>query len=472
MITRPRIYISAAHKSSGKTTLSIGISAALNGLGHKVYPFKKGPDYIDPMWLGRASGRSCYNLDFNTQDIPEIEQLFAQHSSDDGISIIEGNKGLYDGVDMAGSDCNAALAKALKVPVILVLDVSGITRGVAPLVLGYQAFDEDVKIAGVILNKVGTSRVESKLRAVLENYTDLPVLGAVGRDSALEVRERHLGLTPPGEIGAVDGIIDRLKSTVEASVDLDAILKVSETAASLEIDALSRKSTATNAAVRIGIARDAAFGFYYRDDLDALEGEGAELVYFDTIKDKHLPKVDGLFIGGGFPETQMAELAANKSLMEEISKSANIGMPIYAECGGLMYLTRSISWGEARHEMVGVIDADTVMHEKPQGRGLVVLEKSDAHPWFGMGTERTGGSAGSDLVGAKLAAHEFHHGALVNVNPDHKFAYRVQRGYGIDGVHDGVTLKNVLANFCHLRHTSRFKWAKDFVAFIVENKGR
>ena len=465
MIKRPRIYISAAHKSSGKTTLSIGLMAALHGLGHKVYPFKKGPDYIDPMWLARASERPCYNLDFNTQDGAEIEQLFARCSSDDGISIIEGNKGLYDGVDLYGSDSNAALAKRIDAPVILVLDASGITRGIAPLVLGYQAFDREVNIAGVILNKVGSARVEDKLRSVLEEYTDVPVLGAVGRDDALSVRERHLGLTPPEEFGELDAIIDRLRIKVEASVDLGAVVAVAGDASPLNIEPPAPEIVSSEERVRIGVARDAAFGFYYRDDLQALEQAGAELVFFNALEDKQLPDVDGLFMGGGFPETQMAELSVNKSLMADIAKAAKQGMPIYAECGGLMYLTRSITWGETRFDMVGVIEADTVMHAKPQGRGLVILERTQNHPWLFAGDEVAEPKPGADGLAA-LAAHEFHYAGLENISSDLNYAYRVLRGSGIDGAYDGIVVNNVLANFAHLRQTSRLKWASEYVAFV------
>jgi len=462
MIKRPRIYISAAHKSSGKTTLSIGLMAALNGAGHKVYPFKKGPDYIDPMWLARASERPCYNLDFNTQGGSEIEQLFARCSTDDGISIIEGNKGLYDGVDLYGSDSNAALAKLVETPVILVLDVSGITRGAAPLVLGYQAFDKDINIAGVILNKVGSSRVEDKLRSVLEAYTDVQVLGAVGRDETLAVRERHLGLTPPGEFGELDAIIGKLRNSVEASVDLGAVLAVASGAPPLDIAPLAPEIVSRKERVHIGVARDAAFGFYYQDDLQALEQAGADLVFFNAVEDECLPAVDGLFIGGGFPETQMAALSANKTLMADIAKAATQGMPIYAECGGLMYLTRSISWGEARFDMVGVIEADTVMHSKPQGRGLVILEATENHPWLLSEDEVAEPEPGSD----RLAAHEFHYAGLENISSGLSYAYRVLRGSGIDGAYDGIVVNNVLANFAHLRETSRLKWASEYVAFV------
>ena len=191
-----QVFISAAHKSSGKTTVTLGLCAALRERGLKVRPFKKGPDYIDPMWLGRAAGQTCHNLDFYTMERDEIRDTVGYYAQGADISIIEGNKGLYDGLDLDGSNSNAALAKLLGAPVVLVLDARGMTRGIAPLILGYQAFDPDIRIAGVVLNQLGGSRHESKLRAVIEHYTDVQVIGAVARESSMEILERHLGLIP------------------------------------------------------------------------------------------------------------------------------------------------------------------------------------------------------------------------------------------------------------------------------------
>jgi len=457
------LLISAAHRSSGKTTIGIGLAAALHASGQNVQTFKKGPDYIDPMWLARASGKPCYNLDFNTQSAAEIRALFARLARSAEIALVEGNKGLHDGVDPEGSDSSAALAKLLRSPVVLVVNARGITRGVAPLVLGYQAFDRDVAIRGVILNHVGTPRQESKLRQALERYTDLPVLGAIGRDPALMVPERHLGLTTPDETTALDETIERIRSAVAQGVDLDRVLRIArDTTIAAEVEPGSTapaKRGMSKPDVRIAVARDSAFDFYYPDDLEALEQAGAELVSFDTLRDMSLPDADGLFIGGGFPETQMAALAANRGLIAQIRRAAESGLPIYAECGGLMYLTRKITWGTQAHEMVGFIPADTVMHARPQGRGLTIVEETGALPWPKM--------AGPTGDPARLPAHEFHHAALERLDSATSFAYRVIRGHGIDGRHDGIVKGNVVASFCHLRSTVRGgNWAQRFVAFV------
>lgn len=446
------LYLSAAHKSSGKTSVAIGLLAAYSERGMAIAPFKKGPDYIDPMWLTRAAGRACYNLDYNTQRDDEILALFARHANGAGFALIEGNKGLYDGLDPMGSDCNAALAKLLRTPVILVLDTEGVTRGLVPLVLGYQAFDRDVRIEGIILNRVASARHEDKLRASLEHYTDIPLLGAIGRHEALTVTERHLGLTTPCELGAADSKIACLKMAVTEGVDLDAVLEIAESARGPGKTRL-RGAPGARADIRLGVARDAAFSFYYRDDLEALERAGAELVFFDTLGSERLPRVDGLFLGGGFPETQMGALEANAGLRGEIRKAAQSGLPIYAECGGLMYLCRTISWRSKCREMVGALPYDVVMHSRPQGRGLVQLEETGNAPW-------------RSSAQARFRAHEFHYAALENGPADAVYAYRILRGRGIDGSHDGLVVGNLLASFCHLRDTGQNHWASRFVAFV------
>ena len=451
----PHFYISAAHKSSGKTTVSIGLCAALAARGVAVQPFKKGPDYIDPMWLGRAAGRPCHNLDFYTQGDEEIRDAFARHMVGAEIAVIEGNKGLYDGLALDGSNSNAAMAKLLDAPVVLVVDSRGMTRGIAPLLLGYQAFDPNINIAGVILNQVGGSRHESKLRAVIEEYTDLPVIGAVQRNLELAIDERHLGLVPSRESDAADRFIETISRQVNEEVDLDALLQLAADSAPLP-EAAPLPPTPIPNSPRIGVPLDAAFNFYYPGDLEALEAEGAQLRFFDTLNDPRLPEVDALFIGGGFPETQMAALEANASLRSEIRAAIEGGMPVYAECGGLMYLTRAIEWNGERREMVGALPADSLMHERPQGRGYIRLEERGNGPWP-LTTEGDGA--------ALIQAHEFHHSSLENLG-ELEYAYDVLRGYGIDGRHDGIIHRNTLACYAHLRDVAGNRWTRRFVAFI------
>ena len=457
-----RLLISAAHKSSGKTTVSIGLAQALSARGLKVQTFKKGPDYIDPMWLTAATGRACRNLDFYLMQPGEIRNLYAQHTQDADLCLVEGNKGLYDGLELDGSNSNAALAKLLHIPVVLVLDTRGVIRGVAPLLLGYQAFDRDVQIAGVILNHVGGSRHEAKLRAVVEHYTDIPVLGMVQHNKALNIDERHLGLMPANETQAAQQQIREMGRIISAQVDLDKVLAIAQSAETPRAPSPIARAAMPTPNIRIGIAQDAAFGFYYADDLDALRAAGAELIAFSPLQDQKLPAVDALFLGGGFPEIFASELAANQSLRKEVRASIEAGLPTYAECGGLMYLARTLTWQGEKHEMAGVIPGDVTMHEKPVGRGYVLLKETKQFPWP------------SDSPPQTVRAHEFHYSSLDNLPPDLVYAYDVERGYGVNGQQDGIVYKNLLASYTHLRSLDSYNWAARFVEQVrhLRNKAQ
>ena len=448
-----RMLISAAHKSSGKTMVSIGLCAALNARGHAVQPFKKGPDYIDPMWLSQAAGRPCRNLDMYLMENDDVVATFARHAA--AVNLVEGNKGLYDGLSLDGSNSNAALAKLLDLPVMLVIDARGMTRGIAPLILGYQAFDRDINIAGVILNNLGGSRHESKLRQVIEHYTDVTVVGAIQHDARLSIIERHLGLMPSNESIAAHAKIRQIGEAIAEQVDLDKLLVLTQRPPLAVPHQADVSALPVDDKVRIGIARDRAFGFYYADDLDALQAAGAELVPFDALHDAHLPEIDGLYIGGGFPEACAVELEANATLRNEIKQAIEHGMPAYAECGGLMYLSRSIAYEGRTFEMVGAIPGEVTMHSKPIGRGYVHLREDAGHPW-----------PRPDVPARQIKAHEFHYSSLENLPPDSRFAYHVERGYGIDGERDGLVIHNLLASYTHLRTIGSCYWATRFIAFV------
>ncbi|MBK7062929.1 MAG: cobyrinate a,c-diamide synthase [Rubrivivax sp.] len=455
-----RLLVSAAHKSSGKTTLTLGLAAALSAQGTVVQPFKKGPDYIDPMWLALAAGRPCFNLDPYLMDEAALLRMFRQPLAGAGMALIEGNKGLHDGVALDGSNSNAALARLLGAPVLLVIDGRGMTRGVAPLILGFQAFDRSIRIGGVILNRVGGSRHEAKLRAAIEHYTDVPVLGAVADDARLAMTERHLGLMPCAEVAEAAAHVAEIGRIVGAQVDLEAVHRLAASAPGLPqalASALPEPAYRHGDRVRIGIARDRAFGFYYPDDLAALQAAGADLQFIDTLHDQRLPMLDGLFIGGGFPETCLDALEANSALRAALHQAIVGGLPTYAECGGLMLLSRSIRWRDRTAAMVGVIPGDAVLHERPVGRGYVHLQETAAMPWA---------AAPSPLV----RGHEFHHSSLQNLDPGLRFAYRVTRGHGIDGAHDGLVLHQMLASYTHLRSATGSGWAPRFVDFVRQRR--
>lgn len=454
------IYLAATRKSSGKTTLSIGLVRALRRRGRKVQPFKKGPDYIDPLWLSRAAGRSCLNLDYHTTPAEEIRSAFARALGDADLGFIEGNVGLFDSIDLQGAHSNAELAKLIEAPVLLVVDVQGMTRGIAPLLLGYLAFDPTLRIAGVILNKVGGTRHEANLRRVVEHYTDLPVIGAVPRLADLSIEERHLGLIPSNEAQAAEASVDRITDLVATHVDLAAVERIAATATTPpepSPPALPPQLAASGDPLRIGIARDDAFGFYYPDDLASFSAAGAELVSFSPVADTQLPEVDALFIGGGFPEMRMQELEANSTMRAAVADFIRDGNAVYAECGGLMYLAERLHWQGRCCRMCGVLHADVAMHDRPQGRGYVRLAETQAFPW-----PRRDGRAPP----GEIHAHEFHHSAVITPNPDWTYGYRVLRGQGVDGRHDGIVWGNLLANYAHLRDVGGVDWTGRFLAHV------
>jgi cobyrinic acid a,c-diamide synthase len=369
-----------------------------------------------------------------------------------------------------GSNSNAALAKALGLPVVLVVDARGMTRGIAPLILGYQAFDRDVKFAGVILNNLGGSRHEAKLRMVVEHYTDMRVLGAVHHDPRLEIAERHLGLTPSNEADGAEQRVAAIGAIVGAQVDLDELLRVAADVPPLAIpgDAVADPYPPAAAPdLRIGVLQDRAFGFYYADDLDALRAAGATLVGVDALNDSQLPSVDGLFIGGGFPELYAAELEANAALRTRIRAAIDTGLPVYAECGGLMYLARTLTYKGQSYKMVGAIPGDVVMHERPVGRGYVNLEESADFPWPEAKAKPEPATAmATGTGGTAVRAHEFHYSSLENLPADLHYAYTVKRGHGVDGRRDGIVVQNVLASYAHLRSAGGNAWAARFVDFV------
>lgn len=450
----PRIVISAAHRSSGKTTLSIGLCAALTEGGLEVQPFKKGPDYIDPMWLTDASARNCCNLDLFMMEEDRIKSTFRFESEGASLSLIEGNMGLYDGMELDGKGSTSHLARILTSPIILIIDASRMTRGVAALLLGYLQFEPDIVISGVVLNKVSGTRHETKLKEAITHYCGIEVLGVLPDFSDIEIRQRHLGLIPTREEERVSDLIASIRSKIRKYVDLERIIEIAGSAPPFpcfqKADRRNQKPS-----VRLGVAKDRAFTFYYPQNLAALRDAGAELIPFDTLKDSHLPEVNGLYLGGGFPEVFMSELEKNEGLRREIWTAIDKGMPVYAECGGLIYLSRSICWGNQTKKMVGAIPADIIIHKKPKGHGYVILKVKEKSRWSHSG---------------RIRGHEFHYSEAVNLGKV-DFAYEVIRGQGINGRHDGIIHKNILASYTHLHSLGAPQWAEDFVSLVKDVGG-
>ena len=453
------LYISAAHKSSGKTILSVGLSRIFSKLNYKVQAYKKGPDYIDPSWLSLASGSPCYNLDFNTQKNSEIVGLYEETHLD--FNIIEGNKGLYDGLNLDGSDSNAALAKLLNTEVLLIINSEGITRGIAPLLDGYINFDKKCKISGVILNNVASSRHEEKLVSSIRKYTDLEIYGAIPKNENF-IQERHLGLVPSNENKLAMARVDFIAKAIKSSVDIKKIERnfyKSNSADHEILDEIRLYKKEVKKIMRIGILHDQSFGFYYSDDLEKFSQYGAELIYINSIQDKRLPKkLDGLFIGGGFPEIVASKLEKNIQLKLDIKDFIMNNNPCYVECGGLMYLCNKLIYNKKKYNMVGVIPGTCEIQNSPVGRGYVKIQFKKNNLWN---------------VDCKkiIKCHEFHYAKLKNnTSISNNCFSNVLRGYGINGQADSYQYKNLLANFSHLRHTESFPWVKYFIDFVKRQK--
>jgi len=448
--------VSSTKKSSGKTTLTIGLTGIASNLNQNVAVFKKGPDYIDPLWLKQASKNFCYNLDFFTMSDREILKLFKEKTVNANVSLTEGNKGLFDGLSISGKDSNAQLAKLLNLSVILIIDCIGTTRGIAPLLQGYKNFDKKIKYFGVVLNNIANDRHENKIINSIKEYTDFEIIGSIHKNKELNIIERHLGLEPTFQNNKSIEIINKITKIIKNSVDIKKIFKPNpkkKLRGSISKVYTNKKKFRS---IRIGVALDNAFGFYYPDDIEKIRNYGVSIKFFNTLTDKKLPNVDGLFIGGGFPETVANKISRNRLLMKEIYNFIEDGKPVYAECGGLMYLCKNITYNKASYPMVGIIDAKINMFSKPVGRGYVVLNCSDKHPW--------------PISKNNINAHEFHYSDIKFFKKKYKYAYNVKRGHGVNGKSDGILYKNLVATYSHMRDTRQSLWIENFLSFIDKYK--
>ncbi len=373
------IIVAGLAGGSGKSVVSVGLTAALARQGKQVVPFKKGPDYIDAGWLKLAAGKNCYNLDPYLMSQDSLKNSFIEHSSGADIVVLEGNRGLYDGVNPEGGYSTAELALSLNLPILLVVNCTKTTRTVAAMVLGCMKLDERVDIRGVVLNQIGTKRHQDIVTQAVEKFTGLPVLGAIPRMKRDIFPMRHLGVTPHQEYEGSDQAMDLLAETAVEHLDLDRILQIM---APIGKPIISVKSVEQQNTLRIGLLVDAAFQFYYSENLEALEQEGAELVPINAMEEKQLPQLDGLYIGGGFPETSAGALSANNSFRESVKAAAENGLPIYAECGGLIYLGESIELEGDTHPLVGVFPVRFGMSKKPQAHGYSIFEADQDNPFY------------------------------------------------------------------------------------------
>jgi cobyrinic acid a,c-diamide synthase len=373
------------------------------------------------------------------------------------LAVVEGAMGLYDGLDSHGT--TAEIACLLNLPILLVVNTSRMTTSIAAMVKGYQLFQTDIKIAGVILNYVSGRRHEEKLRGAVEQHCGIPVVGSIPRDPDLLIAERHLGLIPSPESDEAMSLVERIGKRLEPYLDLEGILTIAKEFSPprpvpFPSGERNEEREGQRIKAKIGIMRDRAFNFYYPENLEALKKEGAQLLFINSFMDR-LPEVDGLYFGGGFPEFFLEDLEKNRELRKDIAKAIEEGLPVYAECAGLMYLCRSIHWRGRSHEMVGIIPAEVELSEKPEGHGYVVVEVIDENPLF--------------PVGLTLRGHEFHHSSL-SCPEDLRFAYQVKRGQGIHHQLDGIVYKNLFASYVHLHALGTPEWAHGFVSLVSKKK--
>ncbi len=454
MINIPRLTIAALRGGAGKTFITLGIAAALKRKGLALSIFKKGPDYIDSGWLGKAVDGECRNLDSYLSPPEKVKQSFFINSSGKDLALIEGNRGLYDGVDVAGAFSTAELAKLLGTPVVLIVDATKMTRTAAAMVLGCSLLDTEVNIQAVILNRVAGARHDRILRESIESATSIPVVGSIAKLTMDNFPQRHLGLLPLFEHTAAERFLLEAANIIESSVDLDKLQAISASASPTSVKH-SELMPSGKYDVTVGILKDSAFQFYYPENLEALTRLGAKLIILNSLTGESLPELDALYIGGGFPETHAHGLAENKHLRDSILRAAKSGLPIYAECGGLMYLSRSLQIDENTYPMVGLFPIDTILERKPQGHGYIHVDVTRENPFY--------------PVGSRIIGHEFHYSYVTGLNdPAAEYVFEVKRGHGMDGVLEGIAAYNALGTYLHVLALGSPLWAQGIVQRAAE----
>lgn len=444
-----KFVIAGTSSNVGKTTLTIGILKALVNKGLKVNSFKCGPDYIDPMFHSFITGKKSINLDLYLMNEESVKYTFINHSVGD-ISVIEGVMGLYDGVkkDFKEISSTAKVAKTINAPVVLVIDGSGVSTSAAAEVLGFKNFDKDLNIKGVIVNKIHGENHYNLIKDSVEKYTGIECLGYLKYNKDIAIESQHLGLIPSNEIEVLNVKIDILVKSIEETIDIDRLIELSNVEDTLTSN---YKIEHKNYNLKIAIANDKAFNFYYEDNLEYFKNNGIELIDFSPINDKNLPKeISGIYLGGGFPEKFAKELSDNKSMLQDIKKFANNFGMIYGECGGLMYLGNCIyDFNKKRHKMVSVFDLETEMTEKLQRFGYIEVNYNNM----------------------LFRAHEFHRSKIIN-DKNVKKSYLINRFTNKSKVYKGgFTYKNVLAGYPHVHFYSNLEFANQLIKKMKEFKG-
>ena len=429
-MTIPRLVISGSTSGVGKTSITCAIIYGLKKRGHTIQPFKVGPDYIDPSYLSSISNNETKNLDVWLMGKNELMKSFVNSSTSD-ISIIEGVMGYYDGF---GGKTNHAsthhVATLLKSPVILVLDASKTSRSIAATALGFTKFHRNSRISGIILNKIGSKKHEILCRSALENLK-IPIIGVVPKNSENILESRHLGLIPVVEQKQLQRKIKQVSQQISDYLDFEKLVKICKNVEHIPKTKLQKFKKPN---ISIAVALDNSFNFYYHDNIQALRREGAKIKFFSPISDKKIPNCDSIYIGGGFPEVLGKKLSQNLTMKKSIKQAAENGIPIYAECGGLMYLTKSIKHNNQKYKMIGLFDAETEMTKKMTlnyTQGRIISNCLISSP-------------------RNFNAHEFHYSKIHNISKDAKFLYDLKIGEGISSKKDALSEYNVVASYCHL----------------------
>ena len=439
----PRLTFAGSGSGVGKTTIVTGIMYALSKNGYDVQPFKVGPDYIDCGYHTQATKNPSRNIDSYLMDEETIKEIFTRNLKD--ISIIEGVRGLYEGISIENEiGSTAHISKILNSPVILIVNARSITKSAAAMVIGFKNLDPNIEIKGVIVNNISNDLHKKKVVSAIESLAKEEVLGAIPKDDRMKIGQRHLGLRLPHEDTDLIGTLEDLRAVVEENVNLDRIVEIASSAKNIPKTKEGLFKKKSEKKVKIGIAYDNAFNFYYADSLDLLRLYGCEIKYFSPINDKKLPDdIDGLYLGGGYPEVFAEDLSKNRTIMKEINQKASEGMPVYAECGGLVYLSKN--FGD--YKMVGFFPCSVKMTKRHVRLTMCKIIKKTI-----IGDE-----------GVKLRGHEFHYTTLDDIPKDLCFGYKMLRGDGIDGKHDGIIQNNTLASYNHLHFASDTDVVKSLV---------
>jgi len=447
-----KVVLAGTGSGVGKTTISTGIMKVLSKK-YKVQPFKIGPDYIDPTYHTLATGNTSRNLDSFFMDEGQIRTSFnrGMEKTKADMGIIEGVRGLYEGISPIGDVGNSAsIAKAIDSPIILIMNARSLVKSAAAVVLGFKHLDPELNIQGVILNKVKGKRHYLKAKESIEKLTDTKVIGGIPRDESLTVEERHLGLVPALEQEKIATNIDKWAHVVEEYIDLDALIEIMKSSSKSYGEKTELWKIANKNPLKIGVAVDEVFNFYYKENLESLEDNRAKIILFSPLKDEEIPDVDALYIGGGYPEVFKKELSANETMLKSIKQFSKDNNPIYGECGGMVYLSKAIDG----QKMVNNLPHDSYMTEKVQGLSYVIAKSLE-----------------DNLISKKdevFRGHEFHYTKIDTRYQQPNFAFDILRGKGIANNKDGIVLKNTLANFIHIHACSCPNFAYNFTKNVTE----